>query len=586
MKIREDYDDKDKVYKYSERDYKYKGETHRKREDAYLKYGNRGYKHKEDRHRDDVEWEHRHKTGRARDDINRKKRSREHTSDFESENLKDGSHRHTNNLGRSPFYVDRAARHKDNKDVRRDNSKKSEDETSDYRSRSVQDQHFESKRYMSDANIDPNFERVMSSPRDDDMEITANHSRQRSSLNCKYYPSRDHYRFSKQEETVHEKRSHHNLYSNNDLPDQVCIDDLSAKKLLKSDSQLSPSSEDKLSSHLPPQPPFNKSVEHDLGSSQSNWNNFSNWPYMPFHHVPSPMFNPFMYQYLPPMLGVPPMNMNYATMPCYFTGDTSGNWDHGRNELNNQSWESNVVSVDLQSAVQKNEDLVHGHTSEVRSVQSDAHIEIEENNLDFNTPEVIKVTESSLISMVEKDHDTLIPQVYLSKIDVSKDLTRPELYEQCTSMLLDLDKASLVSDECDRKILCFEVGAEDDMSNGASPFAAADDSVFKKAMSLYTKHMEPVTAMGPRSVKDHQKENIEVDHSVGNQEKESCAPSIGNCEVKVGVNDSCNDYDGRKEVDKPGDGGSLLVLTHLSTSDLTEPGSVNASGIHSPESTH
>lgn len=287
------------------------------------------------------------------------------------------------------------------------------------------------------------------------------------------------FRFSKQEEIVHERRSHSNLYSNKDLPDKFCIDDLPVKKRLKYYSQLS-SSSTKLSSHLPPQPPFKqgsdgllelgsseddrgqindwKSVDHDLERSQSNWNNFSNWPYMPFNQVPPPMFNPDMCQSLPPMRGVEPMNMNNATLPYYFTGDRSGNCDHVRNELNSQSWESNVVSVDLQSAVQMNEDSVHGYTDEVRSGQTDTHIENEENNnLYFNTPEVIKAAESSLISMVEKDDDTLIPQVYLSKIDVSKDLARPELYEQCRRMLVDFDQESLVSDECDCKILYLEV---------------------------------------------------------------------------------------------------------------------------------
>lgn len=87
--------------------------------------------------------------------------------------------------------------------------------------------------------------------------------------------------------------------------------------------------------------------------------------------------------------------------------------------------------------------------------------------------------------------------------------------------------------------------------------------IMQKAMSLYKKHKEPVTAMGSQSIEDHGKENIEVDHPVENQEK----ASIGECEVKVGVNDSCNDYDGRKEVDKGSDGGSLLVLTNLLTSE-------------------
>ncbi|KAI3687442.1 hypothetical protein L1987_81138 [Smallanthus sonchifolius] len=612
MKRREGYIDKDRVYKYSEKDSKQKGEVNRKREDKYHEDGNRGYKHKEERYWDDVERDHRHKLGRPREDSDRKKRSRDHTSEFESKKLKDGSHRHTNKSGGSLIYDDRVAGHKDNKDVRRDSSNNNKDEVGDYKSRSIQDRRLESKSHMNDAKIDPNFERGTSSPRNDDMEITANHSRQRSSLNCKYYPSRDHHRVSKQEETkytdiVHGERSHHNFISNRDLSDKVCNNDLSAKKRLKPDSQLSPSSTNKNSSNLPPQPPFKagsdnllgfgsseddrgkisdrnwKSVDHDLGRTQTNWNNFSNWPYMPFHHFPPPMFNPFMYQSVLPMLGGPPMNMNHATMPYHFTGGGFGNWDHGSTELNGQSWESNVVSdsVDLQSAVKKSEDPVHGHTDEIWSGHTGPHIEVEENNLDFNTPEVTKdfntpevtkVTESSNVSMVGKDDDTLISRVYLSKIDISKDLSRPELYDQCASIFLDLDQASLVSDECDCKILFLQQGVEDDINNGASLFDAVDDSVFKKAMSLYTKQKECDTAVGT-PVEDQEKKNTEVDHPVENQEKE-------NCEVKV------NNDDDSKEVDKPSGSGSLMVLTNLSTSELIEFGSVNFSRIHSPESTH
>ncbi|KAF5797685.1 hypothetical protein HanRHA438_Chr07g0293981 [Helianthus annuus] len=495
-------------------------------------YSDRDIKHKEERYRDDVERDRRHKTGRARDDTDRKKRSRDHTS---------------HSRGGSPIYDDRVARRKDNKDVRRDDYK-SKDESSDYRSRTIHDQQLESKRYRND------------------------------------HPSRDHHRVSKHEETkyrdtVHEARARRIDNSNTDLSDKVCIDDLSSEKRLKSDSQLSPSSTNKFFSHLPPP------VDPNLGRSQTNWNSFPNWPYIPFHHAPPPMFNPFMYQSLPPMLGGPPMNTNHVTMPYH----GFGNWDHGRTEVNDQSLEPNVVSVDLQSAVQKHEDSVDEHMDEI---WLGPHNENEENDVDFDAPEVMKVAESFHVSMVGKDDDTLISRVYLSKIDVSEELTRPELYEQCKSMLLDLDQASSVSDDSHCKILFLEEGVEDDIRNGPSLFAAVDDSVFKKAMSLYTKQKVHFTATNTRFLEDQEKENIDVDHPVKSpetenievghpvkhQETESCALSIGDSEVKVKVN-----YDGSKEVDNQSDSGSLLVMTNLSTSDLIEFGSGNLSRIHSLE---
>ncbi|KAI7753771.1 hypothetical protein M8C21_011690 [Ambrosia artemisiifolia] len=548
---------KDKVYKYSEKVSKHKGETDRLQEGEY----NRGYKHREEGYRDDVERDHRHKMGQARDDTDRKKRSRDHASEVEFKNLNNGigSHSHTNGRGGSPIYDDRVARHKDNKDVK-----------------VVIIDHLASRRYRNE------------------------------------YPSRDHHRVSKQEETkyrdnVYEERARHNINSNKDLSDEVCIDDSSAVKRLKSDSHLSPSSANK-NSHLPPQPPYkagsdsllafgsseddkgslnnpkSNPVNPHLGRSLTSWNNVSNWPYVPFHHVPPPMFNPFMYPSLPPMRlpmlgGPPPMNMNNVTMPYCFTGDGFGNVGHGRTEVNEQSLEPNVVSVDLQSAVQKHQDSVHECTDEVSSGQTGSHIENEEKNLDYNTSEVMKVAESFHVSMVGKDDDALISQVYLSKIDVSKDLATPELYDQCKSMLMGFDQASSVFDECDFKILFLEEGVKDDIRNGHSLFAAVDGSVFKKAMSIYAKQKVHFSVMNTRSVddKEKEKENIDVDHHpVENQITESCVPSFGDCEVKV-------KFDGSKEVDNSGDGGSLLVLTNLSTNDLTEFGSVNLSRIHSPE---
>lgn len=211
-------------------------------------------------------------------------------------------------------------------------------------------------------------------------------------------------------------------------------------------------------------------------NGQSNWNSFPNWPsplpirgYIPFHHVPPPFFNPDMQQFMPSMFGRPPMNMNHP-MPFHvpagrppmnlnhgwdtnngvFPDGSHAYWDHGTTQLNNQIWES---SADVQPAAQKNDNSVPIPTDEILPGQTNQPIKNEQSQQEIDTPEVKKVTESSHVSIV--DDGTLISRAYLSKIDISKDLTEPELYEQCRS-ILDLDQDS-ASDELDSKILFLEV---------------------------------------------------------------------------------------------------------------------------------
>nr|GFD21486.1 hypothetical protein [Tanacetum cinerariifolium] len=127
-----------------------------------------------------------------------------------------------------------------------------------------------------------------------------------------------------------------------------------------------------------------------MGRPQNNWNNYPNWSqsplpnsgFIPFHPVPPPIFNPVMQQFMPPMFGRPPMNMNNLGMPFLGHGNPGvwgnqvrescppplplhgwepnnpgfngshgfSNWDHMRPQLNNQVWESNA---DMPSAAQK-----------------------------------------------------------------------------------------------------------------------------------------------------------------------------------------------------------------------------------------
>nr|GEV01034.1 hypothetical protein [Tanacetum cinerariifolium] len=227
-------------------------------------------------------------------------------------------------------------------------------------------------------------------------------------------------------------------------------------------------------------------------------------------------------QFVPLMFGRPPMNMNNLGLPFPGHGNPGvwgnqvresgppplslhgwepnnpgfngshgfANWDHMRPQLNNQ------LNADMPSAAQKNDHSVQGPTDEVLSGVTQTQIENEENQPVVNTLEVLKVADQ--VSGAWKEDAAHIAQFYLSKIDVSKDLTEPEIYDQCKSML-NSDLAS-VSDESDCKILFLEEGPEADSSNGASLYGSMDDSVFKKAMFLYTKQKEQSGATNQEGV--------------------------------------------------------------------------------------
>ncbi|XP_024986632.1 uncharacterized protein DDB_G0283697-like [Cynara cardunculus var. scolymus] len=782
-KDRKNHDDGDRDSR--RRDEKHReggGRVEKNRDDKHMQDDNRDYRHKEERYREDGDRDHRHKNSRPRDDTDREKRvrdpkhrdvhaSRAHSSEVDTKNMKDDmdadlSHGQKNKRSGSPIYDDRVARHKDDKDRRIDNDK--------------------DERSMNDAKVDPTPERGRPSSRND-MEITGNHSRHRSSPSNKFYPTRDHHRISKQEETkyrdsVHEERACHNVNSNRYFTsapgqsdkissrslekitqkDDNFIDDLSVERHRRSDARSSPlvdsspssasngrrhlnrldvrrnldvdelgqrssgskdakeySDKDGKVNHklvmevhpdndlshvdgdnwsvsspyvrsgpfsgnhkslLPLQPLYRtgsdsplgfgsseddrsksngrhrRSGDSNMGRPQSNWKNVPNWPspltnggYIPFQHIPPPIFNPAMQQFVPPIFGRPPMQVNHAGMPYHVPdgdrfsghghplwrnqleesipppihswetnnavfGDGSHgygrlDWDHGRTQLNNQMWES---SADLWKGQDshKIDHSVNRPTDEFWSGPTGQHVENEHSQPDNiqevatnNIPEIMKASEIPRISVVAKEDDPLIPQVYLSKIDISEDLTQPELYDQCTNMLA-LDQAS-VSDEFDCKILFLEAkeGIEADISNGASLFAAIDDSVFEKAMSLYTKHKVPFVSINQEgvSVSSSDQEKGGPDNSgklveeAVEEENELLIQKVDMKEDKSDEQISTSEkmdmeVDGGCEIEVKDSSGNkvdnLLVLTNnVSMPELIESGLVNLSRIHD-ESTH
>ncbi|XP_024994645.1 uncharacterized protein LOC112527996 isoform X4 [Cynara cardunculus var. scolymus] len=296
----------------------------------------------------------------------------------------------------------------------------------------------------------------------------------------------------------------------------------------------------------------------NMGRAQGNWKNVPSWPsplasggYIPFQHVP-PMFHPLMQQFPPPIFGRPPMKLNPGlpyhvpdhgrplswrnqvdeSVPPPLHGWDANNavfgdeshlygrldWDR-RTQLSNRGWDPSAdmwkgqnpgASMDAQLGPQKDGYSAHRPTDEIWPGQMGQHVENEQNQPDIQpltmngsqssnalegiAPEVQKVTESPQMFEVVKEDNTLISQVYLSRIDVSQDLTQPELYDQCTNMM-DLDQEEALSDEFDCKILFLEEGVEANVTDGASLFAAINDSVFQKAMFLYKKQKEEFHSM-------------------------------------------------------------------------------------------
>ncbi|KAK9053032.1 hypothetical protein SSX86_029662 [Deinandra increscens subsp. villosa] len=827
----------------SERYSKHRDDKHR--EEKYSEDGNKKTKNKDDKYIDIGDKDERSRDGKHRQDDDRdyryKEEKRARDSRYEdvpeAKRVRDDNvgtdlyHRKTSNRDASPVHDDRVARYKDDKDRRRGNEK---DESSDYRSRSSMKEQRSEIEKRSSAKDDLVSERGRLSSRNADVEITTSHSRRRSSPSGNSYPTRDHHRVSKQEETkyrdyAYEDRARHNVHSSRDhssapgqsdkkvssKDDSYMGGDLSGEKrtrlesrsspqvnkspssndrrdLIKSDARksidleelgtgprsggskdtfkdgkgsrelvneahmnndflqidndnLSVSSPYSRNSHFsgnsksllpPPSPstfrtgsdsPFFGSTEDERSKpntrhrrmvdpnmnrgqnqiqSQGNWKNVSNWPspmatggYMPFQHVPPPMFHPLMQQFPPPLYGRPPMKLNpglpyHATdhgrplgwrnqvdesVPPPLHGWDANNsafgdeahlygrldWDR-RSQLSNQGWDQSGeiwkgqnagLSMEVQLGQQKDDYMSHRLNDENLSgptgqpdenEQNQVDIQSETLNLDKNGPDAQKSTGSpKIFEVVKEDNKAIITQAYLSRVDVSKDLTQPELYDQCTS-IMDLDQEDCTQPvELDCKILYLEESLEVNVTDSASLFTAINDSVFQKAMFLYNKQKEefhstkageppnkPEEAMDmeinkPKggldddgksagevaaaedTVMEINKENdelpnkpeevmdMEVDGAVVKQEevpestvaevKESLAPSAASggllpCKVEDETGDDMN-----------GGGGDSSVLSDVSTAEVAvmptesvEFGSVNLNRIHhhSPESTH
>ncbi|XP_057463381.1 uncharacterized protein LOC130753373 [Actinidia eriantha] len=187
------------------------------------------------------------------------------------------------------------------------------------------------------------------------------------------------------------------------------------------------------------------------------------------------------------------------------------NWDHNRSLTSGQVWETSNgskghncgASTELPSSLKKDDYSACGPEGEVWSGQSGLQpqndkkqssaevesIDIDQpsNALERNNLEAPKTIPEDLPNLSRKD-GTHISHLYLSMLDISPDLTHPELYSQYTN-LLGMDQNTVSEEEDSNFILVEEaIDATVKISNkalSASLFPSTNDSVLQKAMSLY-----------------------------------------------------------------------------------------------------
>nr|GMD05532.1 titin homolog isoform X1 [Ipomoea batatas] len=239
-------------------------------------------------------------------------------------------------------------------------------------------------------------------------------------------------------------------------------------------------------------------------------------------------------------------------------------WDQYRNMPMNRSWDTSDMwkgpnrsaSVELPSASHKEAHSAQGPGDESLTGQSAQQAQSEQRHADLeaeskaisqssdavekNTPEDLKIIpeEPCSDSKLSKKEDTCLYRVYLSKLDISADLTEPDLYEQCTSLLLS--DQNMVADIDNSKILYLEQpveGKAPSKFSSTSLFAAANESVFQKAISLYKQEREDVKVINGEkgSVANKQNESF-VAPEEGKVFSEDCVvekvASVGGLDAK------------------------------------------------------
>ncbi|KAF5180616.1 LOW protein: zinc finger CCCH domain protein [Thalictrum thalictroides] len=231
-------------------------------------------------------------------------------------------------------------------------------------------------------------------------------------------------------------------------------------------------------------------------------------------------------------------------------------WDQNRHVMTDLGWDAsadlwkgqnNGLTMDFPSASRKEDNQLRGPVDEAwggkpgarsrndrsRSVSRAESIEIkvsddipsEQVSIEASKQIVVEKTPEPLKTLNDND----FCQVYLSKLDISVDLTHPELYKQCKSLF---KKEGILTDG-DVTISTKKSGTSrqriSNTSLSSQLFPAIKDSVFQRAMILYKKQCEELKAKvpvlsvfgtGPKNVSSNDVEMLYSDATIIDQEQE------------------------------------------------------------------
>ncbi|KAG2709609.1 hypothetical protein I3760_05G247400 [Carya illinoinensis] len=206
-------------------------------------------------------------------------------------------------------------------------------------------------------------------------------------------------------------------------------------------------------------------------------------------------------------------------------------WDQKRHSMNGRGWESNAdlwkgqdadMKRDLASPSHKDDYPVQATIDDALAVKAAQRSHHEDNyqEVQVKTTEISSTGTSPAQETSETlpkpahekaaDHPKLSSDdvshfniFYLSKLDISAELARPELYSQCIN-LLDIEQRETTEEDTTMDVFLEDSGRTGlKFSNNLlshSPFPAIKDSVLQRAMDLYKKQRVEVVGRLPVAV--------------------------------------------------------------------------------------
>ncbi|KAI7998306.1 E3 ubiquitin-protein ligase MBR2 [Camellia lanceoleosa] len=369
-----------------------------------------------------------------------------------------------------------------------------------------------------------------------------------------------------------------------------------------------------------------------MGRAQgSPWRGVPNWPspvakgFIPFQHGPPPVdFHPVMQQFPPPpMFSIrPSMELNQSGVP-YHVPDGDRFSSHGRSlgwrNLVDEScppihgWDANNTVFGDESHIYGRLDWdhhrrltdgysAHGPADDVWAEQTGLEaqndkkqpsvqvesVDIDQSSdaLERNTLKAAPKTIPEEIPNLSRKDGACLLHVYLSMVDISPDLTQPELYSQYTDLMGM--KQNLNTEEADSKLLLVEeaIDATVKISNKTSSgllFPTIKDSVLQNTMSLYKKLKEEAKTINGDKLPFSNVENLEAAPALdlevagsnedklgglvpacGQQEAEVAASALTKVKMEVFsaiTNEKINEPDLADALEKPE--GSIAALNKV-----------------------